>query len=105
MQPHQRMPVQAGPRSTLERTQPEFLFELLVRLLADPARLDGGGEAVQRCARPQVAEVALALIAAAPFADQPDLLARQVPPCCPGARRCAASGPRPARPQRRARLS
>jgi hypothetical protein len=40
---HERVPVQSGPRSPLEVAKPEFLLELLVRLLAHPARLDGGG--------------------------------------------------------------
>jgi hypothetical protein len=37
---HQRVPVQAGPGPALEVTQAQLLFELLVRLLADPARLE-----------------------------------------------------------------
>src|SRR3954471_378563 len=44
---HQRVPVQAGPGAALEVAQAQFLLELLVALLADPARLDGGGERPQ----------------------------------------------------------
>ncbi len=40
---HQRVPVQPGPGAALEVTQPQFLLELLVALLAHPARLDRGG--------------------------------------------------------------
>jgi hypothetical protein len=46
---HQRMLVQAGPRSSLEMTETEFLLQLLVRLFADPARLDGGGQRAVAC--------------------------------------------------------
>jgi hypothetical protein len=38
---HQRVPMQPGQRSSLKGAEPEFLFELLVRLLADPSCLDG----------------------------------------------------------------
>src|SRR3712207_6737402 len=75
---HQRVPVQPGPGAPLEVAQAQFLLELLVRLLADPTRLDRGGEGAQRCPRRQVAEVVLALAARTPLADQPGLLARQV---------------------------
>ena len=39
---HQRMTVEPLPRSAFEVIETEFLFQLLVSLLADPARLDGG---------------------------------------------------------------
>ena len=42
---HERMTMQTLPGSTLEAIEPQFLFQLLVRLLANPSRLDGG-----RCA-------------------------------------------------------
>jgi hypothetical protein len=44
---HQRVPMQPGPRSTLEGAKPKLLLELLVRLLAYPSRLDGRGETLQ----------------------------------------------------------
>ena len=75
---HERMAVQAGPRSPLEGAEPQLLFQLLVRLLADPACLDGCGQAPQRGARREIAEVVFALAAAAPFADEPDLFAGQM---------------------------
>ena len=74
---HQRVPMQAGPGPTLEVAEAEVLFELLVRLLAGPARLDGGGQPPQRGQLRQIAEVVLLLAAVAPFADQPDRLAGQ----------------------------
>src|SRR5205085_12388913 len=54
---HQRVPMQAGPGPTFEVAKPEFLLELLVHLLARPARLDGGGQPPQRGPLWQVAEV------------------------------------------------
>src|SRR5690349_12059235 len=72
---HQRVPVQAGPGPALKVTKAEFLLELLVCLLAGPARLRGGGQPPQRGPRRQVAEVVLALVVVAPLADQPELLA------------------------------
>ena len=47
-QRHQRMPVQSAPRAALEVIEAEFFLELLMRLLADPARLDQGREPLQR---------------------------------------------------------
>jgi hypothetical protein len=45
---HERVSVQAGPGSPLEVVEPEFLLELLVRLLADPASLDRRGQTSQQ---------------------------------------------------------
>src|SRR5215210_9558827 len=58
---HQCMPVQAPPRAALKVIEPEFFLELLVRLLAHPARLDERGELLERRVRRQVREVVLAL--------------------------------------------
>ena len=44
---HQGVSVQPGPGSALEVVEAEFLLELLMRLLADPTRLDGRGERLQ----------------------------------------------------------
>src|SRR3954470_19730751 len=70
---HQRVPVQAGPGAAFEVTKPQFLLELLVHLLAGPARLDGGDQPPQRGPLRQVAEIVFLLTAVAPFADQPEL--------------------------------
>jgi hypothetical protein len=75
---HEGMSVEPGPRSSLEGAETELLLELLMRLLAHSARLDGRGQRAQRRAWRLVAEVELALATAAPFADQPGFLARQV---------------------------
>jgi hypothetical protein len=56
----------------------EFILELLVRLLADRARLDQGGEGTQRGAGRQVGEVELPLTPCTPLADEPSLLAGHV---------------------------
>src|SRR3954452_10902086 len=74
---HQGVAMQAGPGPALEVAEPQFLLELLVHLLARPARLDGGDQPAQRSPLRQVAEVVFLLAAVAPFADQPELLAWQ----------------------------
>src|SRR3954464_12735118 len=74
---HQRVPMQAGPGPAFEIAEAELLLELLVHLLAGPARLDGGDQPAQRSPLRQVAEVEFLLAAVAPFADQPELLAWQ----------------------------
>ena len=43
---HESMTVKTLPGSSLEVVEAEFLFQLLMRLLADPSRLDGGGQGV-----------------------------------------------------------
>src|SRR5438309_7942903 len=74
---HQRVPMQAGPGAAFEIAEAKFLLELLVHLLAGPARLDGGDQPPQRGPLRQVAEIILRLAAVAPLADQPEFLARQ----------------------------
>ena len=39
---HERMAMKALPGSSLEVIETEFFFQLLVSLLANPSRLDGG---------------------------------------------------------------
>ena len=75
---HERMSVQAGPGSSLEVVKTEFLLKLLVRLLADPASLNGCRQTAQRSARREIAEIVFALAAAAPFTDEPDVFTGQV---------------------------
>src|SRR6201995_5623517 len=74
---HQRVPMQAGPGAAFEVTEPELLLELLVHLLARPACLDAGGQPPQRGPLRPGAGVVVLLAAVAPFADQPELRARQ----------------------------
>jgi hypothetical protein len=42
--------MKTAPRSALETAEAEFLLQLRIRRLADPARLDGRGESVFRSA-------------------------------------------------------
>src|SRR3954447_11912601 len=74
---HQGVAMQTGPGAALEVAEAKFLLELLMYLFAGPARLDAGDQPPQRGPLRQVAEVVLLLAAVAPFADQPELLARQ----------------------------
>ena len=41
---HERVPMKALPGSALEVIEAEFFLHLLMRLLADPSRLDGCGQ-------------------------------------------------------------
>jgi hypothetical protein len=63
--------MQAAPGSPFEVIEAKFLLELLMGLLAEPARLNGGGEDFQRRLGRQVREVVLVL---ACLAQEPDLL-------------------------------
>jgi len=56
----------------------ELLFELLMRLFADPACLNGAGELFERGIGGQVGELVFALAGRLVLADHPDLLARQM---------------------------
>ena len=44
---HEGVTMKALPGSSLEVIEAEFLFQLLMRLLADPSRLDGGSQGAQ----------------------------------------------------------
>ena len=77
-QRHQRVSVQPGPGAALEVVEAEFLLELLVRLLAHPARLDHAGQLLQGGAGRQIGEVVLLLARRAALTYQPNLLAGHV---------------------------
>ena len=73
---HERVAVQAMPGSAFEVIEAEFFLELLVGLLADPSRLDRGGERLEVGVGRQVGKIVFALARSAALADQPGLLAR-----------------------------
>ena len=75
---HERMTVQSLPGSTLEVIETKFFFQLLVSLLANPSRLDGGRERAQVSLRRQVGEIVFLLSRHPVFADQPSLVAGQM---------------------------
>src|SRR6516225_7319389 len=75
---HERMTVQALPRSALEVIETEFFFQLLVSLLANPARLDGGRQGAQVSLGWQVGEIVFLLSRHPMFADEPSLVPRQM---------------------------
>ena len=62
---HQRVPVEACPRSTLEVIKSELFLQLLVGLLTYPAGLDGGGERPEIGVGGQVREIVFLLAAVA----------------------------------------
>src|ERR1700730_5204228 len=72
---HERMTVKALPRSSLEVIETEFLFQLLVSLLANPSRLDGRRQGAQVGRRRQVGEIVFFFSRDPVFADEP----RRVP--------------------------
>src|SRR5215203_4502872 len=74
----ERVVVQAAPAPALEMVQPQLLLELLVHLLADPARLDQRGQGLERRVGRMVRQVVLALARGAMLADEPGFFARQV---------------------------
>src|ERR1700692_3311428 len=75
---HEGMTMQALPRSSLEVIEPQFLFQLLVRLLANPSCLDRGGQGAQVGVRWQIAQIVLLLAAGAVLADEPGFVARHM---------------------------
>ena len=70
---HKRMTVKALPGSSLEVVKTEVFFHLLVSLLANPTRLDGGCQGVQVDLRRQVGEIVFLLSRHPVFADKPSL--------------------------------
>src|SRR5439155_19497438 len=75
---HKRMTVKALPGSSLEVVKTEFFFHLLVSLLANPTRLDGGCQGAQVGLRRQVGEIVFLLSRHPVFADTPSLVPGQM---------------------------
>ena len=73
---HVRMTMQALPGSTLEVIETEFFFQLLVSLLANPSRLDGGRQGALIALRWQVGEIVFLVSRHPVFADDPSLVPR-----------------------------
>jgi hypothetical protein len=78
---HKRMTMQALPGSALEVIETEFFFQLLVSLLANPSRLDGGRQGAQVGLRRQVGEIVFFLSRGTVFADAPNLVPGEMLPC------------------------
>src|SRR5271170_6775022 len=70
--------MEAMPGAAFEVIEAQFSLELLVGLLADPSRLDRGGERLEVGVGRQVGKIVFALARGAPLADEPGLLARHV---------------------------
>lgn len=70
--------MQALPGSAFEVIETEFFFQLLVSLLANPSRLDGGRQDAQNRLRRQVGEIVFLLSRHPVFANQPSLVAGQM---------------------------
>src|SRR5436853_7887510 len=82
------MTVQALPGSTLEVIESEFFLQLMVSLLANPSRLDGGGQsalATSQARRRRPRTQALWIVNAAHRVHRKQLrLRRQQAACQPG---------------------
>ena len=74
----QRKVMEAQPAPPFAVIEAEFLLQLLVGLLADPAGLDRYGEGTQRRVGGGIRRVVLALPIRAPVADQPREIAWQM---------------------------
>src|SRR5262249_62432975 len=75
---HKRMTMKALPGSSLEVVKTKFFFHLLVSLLANPTRLDGGCCGAQGGLRWQVGEIVFLLSRHPVFADEPSLVSGQM---------------------------
>jgi hypothetical protein len=75
------MTMQVLPGSALEMIETEFFFQLLMSLLANPSRLDGGRQGAQVGLRGQIGEIVFSLSRRTVFADEPSLLPGRC--CCP----------------------
>src|SRR5271157_503824 len=72
---HQRMTMEAAPRSSLEVVETEFLLQLLMSLLADPSRLYRRSQAAQVHLGGQVGKIIFFLPGRAVLADEPGFVA------------------------------
>ena len=75
---HERMTVKALPGSPLEVVEAEFLFQLLMGLLAYPSCLDGGSQGAQVGSGGQVGKIVFLLSRRPMFADEPSLVPRKM---------------------------
>jgi len=75
---HERMAVKTLPGSPFEVIEAQFLFQLLMGLLANPSCLDGGSQGAQIGRSRQIGEVVFLLTRGAMFADKPGFVARQM---------------------------
>ena len=60
---HERVAMETSPGTAFEVVKAKLFLELLMRLLADPARLDGAGQFLDRRVRRQVREIVFPLTA------------------------------------------
>jgi hypothetical protein len=75
---HEGVAMEAMPGAALEVIEAQLFLELLMRLFANPSRLDGGGERLEAGVCGQVGEIVFSFARGAPLADEPGLLARHV---------------------------
>jgi len=77
---HQRVTMKTLPGSPLKVIKPELLFQLLMRLFANPSCLDGGGQCAQICRGRQVGKIV--------FSFPPTSCVRRLAKACSPGRCC-----------------
>ena len=70
--------MQPRPRAALEVIKTEFFLELLMRPLADPARLDGTGNILDRRVCREIGEIVFSLAVGTMLAHQPGFFTRHM---------------------------
>jgi len=75
---HQRVAMEPSPFAAFEVVRTEFLLELLMSLLADPARLDRRGERPEVGVGRRVDQIVFLFTGSAPLANESDLFARHM---------------------------
>ena len=76
---HERMAVETLPGPPFEVIEAKFFFQLLMSLLANPPRFDGGRQGAQVSLCRQVGEIIFLLSRHPVFADEPSLVPGR---CC-----------------------
>ena len=77
---HECVAMKSLPGSSLEVIKPEFFFQLLMGLFANPSRLDGGGQRTQVCRCGQVGQIVFLFPRRPMFADEPGFVAWKMLP-------------------------
>ena len=75
---HERVTMEALPGSSLEVIKPEFLFQLLMGLFANPSGFDRGSQRAQLRLGRQIGEIIFLLSRRPVFADEPGFVPRKM---------------------------
>src|SRR5664279_5937896 len=75
---HERMSMEALPGSSLEVIKPEFVFQLLMSLFANPSGFDCGSQRTQIRLGRQIGKIIFFLSGRPVFTDEPGLVSRKM---------------------------